>query len=152
WKSRTCCKVRRGFKSRPLRSRLQSPAAKPPARGRKRASVVDAGEQFHSAQHFLRSTAEPDVVAGVLREEDFVARNDALDLGADGGDDAGAALGFGARWEDQARPRLGLLVGRLDDDIVVQRLEREAKRARVLQHASTILLRSAVAIAIRRAR
>jgi len=35
--------------------------------------------------------------------------------------------------------RLSLLVGRLHDDVVVERLEREAKRARVLQHASTIL-------------
>jgi len=104
-------------------------------------SVVDAREQLDAAQHFLFGAAEPDLVPGAAREEHLVAGDDALHLGADGRDDAAAALGLGARGEDQPRPRLGLLVGRLDDDVIVQRLEREAKRARVFQHASTILLR-----------
>jgi hypothetical protein len=42
---------------------------------------------------------------------------------------------LGARGEDQPGARLGLLVELLDDDVVVERLERESDRARVFQHA-----------------
>src|SRR3954454_8635268 len=76
WKSRTCCKVRRGFKSRPLRYRHvrnQVPDVS--------ISVVDAGQQLDAAQHFLRGAAEPDLVADAAREEHLVAGDDALHLG-----------------------------------------------------------------------
>ena len=76
---------------------------------------------------FCAVPREPHVVAGFLREEHLVAGRDAFDLGADGGDDAAAALRLGARRQDQPGARLGLLVGGLDDDEVVERLEREPR-------------------------
>ena len=49
-------------------------------------------------------------------------------LGADGGDDAGAALGDRRRGDDQAGPRPRLLVCRLHDDVIVQGLQERSMR------------------------
>ena len=55
--------------------------------------------------------------------------------GADRGDDAAPALRLRARRDDEPAARLGLLVGLLDDDEVVERLQRQPDGARVLEHA-----------------
>ena len=104
-------------------------------------SVEDAGDELLALQHLLRGAGEAHVVAGVLREEHLVAGRDALDLGADGGDDAAAATaprgspGGSARRASRpprrrTRRRRSRRAARADSLV----------RARILQHASTILL------------
>ena len=61
-----------------------------------------------------------------VREEHLVARLDAARFGARRDHDAGLGAGLGARRDDQSVPGLGLVVRGLDDDVVVQRLERHA--------------------------
>ncbi len=71
------------------------------------------------------------LIAGVFGKDDLVARLDALGLDAHSCDDARLATVLGAGGNDQARARLGFLIGRLNDDVVVQRLQREVKPARI---------------------
>ena len=109
--------------------RLARPAA--PRRGLEDL-VVDAGDELAPADHLAGDATQPDVVAGVLGEEHLVARVDPVGLGADGGDDPRAAAGLGALRDDQAGPRLDVLVDRLDDQVVVERLERDRQRGGIL--------------------
>ena len=60
------------------------------------------------------------------------------DVGADRRDDAGAALRRLVRGHDQAARQLGL-VERLEDDVVVERLERHVGQWMPFEHAFTIL-------------
>ena len=101
------------------------------------ASVVDAGDELPAAQHLARDPSEPDVVARVLREEHLVPGVDALCVGADARDDARPAAGLGALRDDQPCSRLDVLVERLDDQVVVERLQRDRQRGRVL-HAPIV--------------
>src|SRR5262249_23799824 len=78
---------------------------------------------------------EPNVVAGLLQEQHLVAGRDALRVRADRRHDPALALRLGTRGQDQSCARFRLLVTRLDDDEVVERLEGERDRAGVLQHA-----------------
>src|SRR5439155_1386354 len=57
---------------------------------------------------------------------------DARGIGTDRRHDAGAAIGLGARRNDQTEVRLRLFVRRLDDDEVVERLERQVDAAGVV--------------------
>jgi hypothetical protein len=107
----------------------------------KRASealVVNAGDQLAAADDLRGGAAEPDVEAGVGREEHLVAGAEALGVRADGDHDPEAAVRFGAGRQDQTGARLRFLVGRLDHDVVVERLKREPDRsgirARVVEH------------------
>ena len=86
---------------------------------------MDAGDELAPAQDLARDAAEPDVVAGFLGKEHLVARVDAVRLRADRRYDPGAAAGLGALRDDQAGPRLDVLVDRLDDEVVVEWLERQ---------------------------
>src|SRR5436853_2267687 len=74
--------------------------ARPGSSGPARALVEDAGDEILASQHLLRGAGEADVIARVLREEHLVARRDAFHLGADGSDDAAAALRLEARRQD----------------------------------------------------
>src|SRR5262245_5241298 len=93
-----------------------------------RASIVDAGDEIAAADYLAGGAREPDVVARVLREQDLVAGDDLARVRADRGDDPGAAVRLGTRREDQPGAGLRLFVELLDDDVVVERLEREADR------------------------
>ena len=74
--------------------------------------------------------AEAHLEARLARVEHLVARLDARDVGADRRDDAGSAGGRrgGRGGEDQAGPGLGLVGRRLDDEVLVERLERDVDR------------------------
>jgi hypothetical protein len=83
-----------------------------------------------TAPHDLhRCSRQPHLVARVARKEDFVSGLDAARVGADGRHDARAAVRLGRRREDQPERRLRLLVRGLDDDEVVERLERQVDAA-----------------------
>jgi len=71
------------------------------------------------------------LIAGVFGKDDLVARLDSISLDAHSCDDARLAAVLGAGGNDQARARLGFLVGWLNDDVVVQRLQREVKSSRI---------------------
>src|SRR6476469_7633923 len=103
------------------------------------ASVEDAGDELVTLDHAVRGAREANVVARVLREQDLVPRPDTLDVRPDEDDDPAAAVRLEARRKDEPGTRLGLLLGVLDDDEVVERLERQPRRTRILQHAATIL-------------
>src|SRR3954467_13459119 len=98
------------------------------------ASVEDAGDEMLALQHLLRGAREADVVAGVLGKKHLVAGRDAFDLRAAGGDDAAAAMRLEAARADQPGACLGLLLGGLDDDEVVERLEGKPRGTWTLQH------------------
>src|ERR671910_2140854 len=94
--------------------------------------IDDAGDQLFAAQELHRSGAHADVVAGVLREEDLVARLDPARVGTDRGHDPRAAALVGAGGDDQAAPRPGLRVAGLDQEEVVERFQRDAQVVLVL--------------------
>jgi hypothetical protein len=93
---------------------------------------VHAGDQLGPPKDLALHAAEADVVAGVLGEKHLVARVDPQRIGADGGDDARPAAGLGALRDDQPRARLDVLLRRLDDQMVVEGLERMGERCGVL--------------------
>ena len=82
--------------------------------------------------------AEADVVARVPRIQHLVAGVDARRIAPDRGDDPGSARrGLGCRCrKDEAGARLRLVRHGLDDDELVERLERDVDAAGLLDHAS----------------
>ena len=84
---------------------------------------------MRSGRRITFTAAPPHVVAGLTREEDLVARLDAAGLGSDGSDHARAAIGLRRGGNDQAEVRLRLLIGGLDDDVVVEWFERQVDPA-----------------------
>src|SRR5262245_2455265 len=102
-----------------------------------RVSVVDARDQIPAPEYLHGGACETHVEAGAPWEEHLVARLDPTDLGADGGDDAGGAVGLVTRGDDQPLARLGFLVGRLHDEVVVERLEREVYALGPFEHVTT---------------
>jgi hypothetical protein len=70
-------------------------------------------------------------VAGVAGEQDLVSGLDAGRVAADRGHDARAAVRLGGGRDDQTHVRLRLLVRGLDDDEVIERLQRQVDPARV---------------------
>jgi bifunctional non-homologous end joining protein LigD len=95
---------------------------------------VNACDEVASPEDLHRRPAEPHLVAGVVREQHLVAGLDRARVRADGRDDAGAAVGLRARRDDQPEGRLRFLVGGLDDDVVVERLEGQIESARFVEH------------------
>src|SRR6185503_9101975 len=103
-------------------------------------SVVDAADQLRALEHLDLDPAEPHVEAGLMRVQHLVALLDPVRLRADGGDDPGAD-GDGVQrrgGQDQAGARLGLVAYGLDDDVLVERLERRIDVLRLIQHAQSI--------------
>ncbi len=94
-----------------------------------RALVVDAGEQVLAPEHAdtVRRAREPDLEAGVAREQDLVAGIDRLDVRPDRGHDRLTRLCAFVDRHDQAARGLGVVEG-LDDDPVVQRFEHDIPR------------------------
>ena len=74
-------------------------------------------------------TSKPAVVG----EQHLVARLDPAGVGADGDDDPRSGSCLSAGRDDQPVARLGLVVARLDDHVVVERLERDAADAASLR-------------------
>jgi hypothetical protein len=97
-------------------------------------SVVNSGDQLAAADDLDRRAGQADVVAGVLREKHFVPRFERAGVRADGDDDPRQSAGLGARGTDQPVAGLGLVVARLDDDEVVERLEGHERSLRFLDH------------------
>jgi len=89
--------------------------------------VAHAGDQVAPLDDLDRDAGQAHVEAGTLREEHLVARLDPGRVGSDLDHDPRAAAGLGARRDDQPAPGLGLLVDRLDDHEVVERLERDGE-------------------------
>src|SRR5262245_3331090 len=88
----------------------------------------------------MRRAGEPNLVAGVPGEEHLVAGLDQGHVGPDGRDDPRAHVHGLVRGHDQAARELGF-VERLQDDVVVERLERDVVGDWApFQHASTILV------------
>src|SRR5262249_10290277 len=100
------------------------------------ALVVDAGDQIAAAENLDGGTGDADVEGRGLGEEDLVAGVDSRRLPADGRDDPGATARVLARGDDEAGPGLGLLLDRLHDEVIVERLEREVDSLRLLEHCS----------------
>ena len=100
---------------------------------------MNAGDELVPAHDLDRGAGEPHVEARFLLEQHLVARRDAFGIWSDGDDDAATALRFGACRNDEPCARLRFFVGRFDDEEIIQRLEREPDRARVFEHALTIL-------------
>jgi hypothetical protein len=92
---------------------------------------VHAGDQLAAAHDSDGIASEPHLVARVTREQHLVTGLDSVHLAPDRGEDSGAAVGLCGRREDQTEVRLRFLVGRLDDDEVVQWLEGEIDASRV---------------------
>ncbi len=82
----------------------------------------------------MRRTGKSDLEAGVAREQHLVAWLDRADVRPDGRDDARAALRRLVRGHDQPARQLGL-VERLDDDVIVERLERHVGQWMPFEHA-----------------
>jgi hypothetical protein len=95
---------------------------------------VDAGDELMPLQHLDRRAAEADVVACVFREEDFLAGADAFGVRPHRRHDPGAAAGRVACGDDEAAAGLRLLVARLDDDIIVERFERDVYALGLVQN------------------
>ena len=85
----------------------------------------------------MLGAVEAHLEAGVLREEHLVAGLDPAGLAPDRGDDPGQADRLGRCGDDQPGLRLRLLIARLDDDVVVERLERKVDALDVL-HAKSL--------------
>src|SRR5579862_6886673 len=102
----------------------------------RRGLVVDAGDQVFALEdaHAVARANEPDLVAGLAWVEHLVARLEPLDVGADRGDDAGGAVRGLVDGHDQAGGGFGL-VERLDDDVVVERLDGDVEAGNGIEHA-----------------
>jgi hypothetical protein len=101
---------------------------------------VDASDHVFATQHAnsMRRAREAHLKTGVAREEHLVARLDGGDVRAHGGDDPAVHLGRLVRRDDQTARKLRL-VELLDDEMVVQRLERCVSEWLPFQQRFTIL-------------
>src|SRR4051812_13505282 len=99
-------------------------------------SVVDAGDHVLAPQHAdaVGRAGKADLEPGIAREEHLVAGLDGAHVRPDRRDDAGAALRGFVRGHDQPARELGL-VDRLEDDVVIERLERHVGQRMPFQHA-----------------
>jgi len=102
---------------------------------------VDSGDEVFSLQHSHLDPTEPDLVAGVPGVEHLVARIHACHVASNCGDDSRATHdGRGSRCrEDEARACLGLVRDGLDDDEIVEGLERDVDASRFFDHPLTIV-------------
>ena len=96
---------------------------------------MDAGDHVLAPQHAdaMGRAGEAHLEAGVAREEHLVAGLERADVRADCRDDAAAALRGLVGRHDQAARQLRL-VDRLEDDVVVERLERHVGHGMPFQH------------------
>ncbi len=117
-------------------------------------SVVYPRDQLVALDDLDLDPAEPDLVARLARVEHLVAGLDPRDVGAHRRDDARAAgCSRGRRGgEDQAGARLRLVARRLDDEVLVERLEGDVHAMRVLDHARTIARASRCRTSVRHLR
>jgi len=81
----------------------------------------------------MRRTGQTHLESGVTREQHFVAELDRRDVGANGGDDAGAHMRRLVGGDDQPARELRL-VELLDDEMVIQRFERGVAEWLPFQH------------------
>ena len=96
--------------------------------------IVDPCDQLGPPDELDGCSAQADVEARVLREQDLVPGLESARLRSDRGHDPGPATGLVARGDDESGARLGLLVGGLDHDEVVERFQGEIDPAWLLQH------------------
>src|SRR3954451_6493500 len=110
-------------------------------------SVVQPRDQLVAAHDPLRLAGDAHLVSRVARVEHLVAGNDSDRIVAGGNDDPRPARRLGAGRDDEARRGLRLFVDRLDQDVLVQRLEPTGESLGVLEPAERVILVHGVTLA-----